>query len=89
MLDLTRTSLGIYLGCVAVIGYSVRAIGAPARLLYGVVSALVLLLVYVTPDSLALEVVLIGAGAALLAADLRAGAHAQGRNGLSVRRPRP
>ena len=69
VLDLARTSLGIYLGCVAVIGYSVRAIGPAARVLYAITSALVLLLVYAVPDSMALELLLIAGGAALLAAD--------------------
>ncbi len=70
VLDLTRTSIGIYLGCIAVIGYSVRVIGPAARVLYAVASVIVLLLVYVVTDSVALEALLIGAGLALLAADI-------------------
>jgi TRAP-type uncharacterized transport system fused permease subunit len=70
VLDLARTTIGIYLGCIAVIGYSVRVIGPAARILYAVASAIVLLLVYVVTDSVALEVLLIGAGLALVAVDI-------------------
>jgi TRAP-type uncharacterized transport system fused permease subunit len=40
--DFSRTSLGIYAGCIAVIGYSFGRLSLPGRLLYGALSLLVL-----------------------------------------------
>lgn len=41
--DFARTGLGIYAGCVAVIGYSFGGLGMLGRLLYGALSLLVLI----------------------------------------------
>jgi TRAP transporter 4TM/12TM fusion protein len=69
VLDILRTSIGIYLGCVAVVGYSVRPLGAAARGVYALAAVTVLLVVYVLPDSVGLELAMIALGGGLLAAD--------------------
>jgi TRAP transporter 4TM/12TM fusion protein len=69
VLDITRTGLGIYLGCIAVVGYSFAVLSPLVRIAYGVLAAVVLLLVYAVTDSLLLDFGLIALGAAVLAGD--------------------
>ncbi|MDB5572247.1 MAG: hypothetical protein JWN93_3430 [Hyphomicrobiales bacterium] len=69
LLDVLRTGLGIYLGCMAVVGYSFAPLRAAGRALYAAAALAVLLLVYWVPENTALDVALVLGASGLLLAD--------------------
>ncbi len=67
--DLSRTLLGIYLGCMAVIGFGFAPLPAAGRLIYGIAAIAVLLPQYALPNATAVEAGTAALGIAILLAD--------------------
>ena len=67
--DFGRTLFGIYIGCIAVIGYSFASLRPLGRVIYGAMALAVLTPQYALPNAGLAEAVTTAAGIALLAAD--------------------
>lgn len=67
--DFGRTALGIYLGCMAVVGYSFAPLSTVGRILYGALTVAVLLPQYALPDQHLVEAVTAVIGIAVIVVD--------------------
>ena len=67
--DFSRTLLGIFLGCTAVIGYCFAPLNRPWRILYTLLAVATLVPQYVFPDALPVEIASAGISLAVLAFD--------------------